>query len=340
MSQRSMELKVGALILASLGLLVVFVVVMGGLSLQPTYRIFVDFENPGGLQSGAPVRISGVRVGRVTSIEFRGGKVNEKTGEPAAPIRVVASIEQKYKDAIYEDARFFVTSQGVLGEMYLAIDPGTYGKPPLQDEAVVPGVSPPRLDLLLSESYELLHKAYVGIIENEEQIGEMFDGAHKTLKGTGRFFEENQDKLNDIVSRVQSIGEETEKTIVLAREQYVEGPRIQRIFSNVERTTKTLNENLGPLMGDAREVLQNTERITKALGDDQQLTAYRQITEDAQAAMKSVRATAGSAEAISSHVEAGKGTIGAIVMDEALYDDLQEMLRDLKHNPWKFFWKQ
>jgi phospholipid/cholesterol/gamma-HCH transport system substrate-binding protein len=27
-------------------------------------------------------------------------------------------------------------------------------------------------------------------------------------------------------------------------------------------------------------------------------------------------------------------------MDEALYDDLQEMLRDLKHNPWKFFWKQ
>ncbi len=54
-----MEMKVGALIVASVVLLVGFVVVMGGLSLQPSYRVFVDFENPGGLQSGAPVRISG-----------------------------------------------------------------------------------------------------------------------------------------------------------------------------------------------------------------------------------------------------------------------------------------
>ncbi len=33
------------------------------------------------------------------------------------------------------------------------------------------------------------------------------------------------------------------------------------------------------------------------------------------------------------HVKDGRGTVGALVMDEAVYDDLQEMLRDLKHNP-------
>jgi len=27
-------------------------------------------------------------------------------------------------------------------------------------------------------------------------------------------------------------------------------------------------------------------------------------------------------------------------MDEEIYDDLQEMIRDLKHNPWKFFWRE
>jgi phospholipid/cholesterol/gamma-HCH transport system substrate-binding protein len=27
-------------------------------------------------------------------------------------------------------------------------------------------------------------------------------------------------------------------------------------------------------------------------------------------------------------------------MDEELYDDLQELVRDLKHNPWKFFWRE
>jgi len=27
-------------------------------------------------------------------------------------------------------------------------------------------------------------------------------------------------------------------------------------------------------------------------------------------------------------------------MDEEIYDDIQEMLRDLKHNPWKLFWRE
>ena len=46
------------------------------------------------------------------------------------------------------------------------------------------------------------------------------------------------------------------------------------------------------------------------------------------------------ARAIVAHVRAGRGTVGAIVMDEELYDDIQEMLRDLKHNPWKLFWRE
>jgi phospholipid/cholesterol/gamma-HCH transport system substrate-binding protein len=36
----------------------------------------------------------------------------------------------------------------------------------------------------------------------------------------------------------------------------------------------------------------------------------------------------------------GRGTVGALLMDEQLFDDLQEMVRDLKHNPWKFFWRE
>jgi len=152
-----MEVKVGALIIVSLALLAGFVVVMGGMSLEPTYRVFVDFDNPGGLQSGAPVRISGVKVGRITAIQFRGGQLNPKTKEPEPPIRVVAQIENQYRDAIRENSRWFVTSQGVLGEMFLAIEPGAYDRPVLPDGAIVHGISPPRLDLLLidTEGYDL-----------------------------------------------------------------------------------------------------------------------------------------------------------------------------------------
>src|SRR5690606_5955148 len=233
MSQRSMEVKVGALIIISLALLAGFVVVMGGLSLEPTFRVYVDFDNPGGLQSGAPIRISGVKVGRVTAIQFRGGQIDPKTKQPEPPIRVVAQIEQQYSQAIRENSRWFVTSQGVLGEMFLAIEPGGYDRPVLKDGAVVQGISPPRLDLLLSESYELLHKAYLGISGNEQKIAEVFDGLHKTLNGTGRFFETNQSKLDRIVDNVEALSLDARTTVAAARERYVDGPQVTRIFNNV-----------------------------------------------------------------------------------------------------------
>jgi phospholipid/cholesterol/gamma-HCH transport system substrate-binding protein len=43
---------------------------------------------------------------------------------------------------------------------------------------------------------------------------------------------------------------------------------------------------------------------------------------------------------IVSHIRKGNGSVGAFVMDEQLYDDIQELARDLKHNPWKFFWRE
>ena len=340
MSQRSMEVKVGALIIISLALLAGFVVVMGGMSLEPTFRVYVDFDNPGGLQSGAPVRISGVKVGRVTAIQFRGGQIDPKTKEPEPPIRVVAQIEHQYSQAIRENSRWFVTSQGVLGEMFLAIEPGGYDRPILTDGAVVQGISPPRLDLLLSESYELLHKAYLGISGNEQKIAEIFDGLHKTLNGTGRFFETNQSKLDRIVDNVEALSLDARTSVAAARERYVDGPQITRIFNNVERVSHSLNDQLPPLLEDARVLAKDGRLLASTLASEEQLEQYRQITSDAKDAMVSAKLTAKEAQGLVAHVRRGEGTVGALMMDEAIYDDLQEMLRDLKHNPWKFFWRQ
>jgi phospholipid/cholesterol/gamma-HCH transport system substrate-binding protein len=331
---------VGALILVALGLLGGFVVVMGGLSFEPTLTVYVTFQNPGGLQAGAPVRISGVKVGRVTELEFRGGQVNSKTHEPEPPIRAVARIERRYQTAIHDNSRWFVTSQGVLGEMFLAIEPGSIDRPTLADNSTVQGISPPRLDLLLSESYELLHKAYLGVANNEQKISETFDGLHKTLRASGNFFERNSDKLDRIVDNVDKLSTEASDTMKAARERYVDGAQVTRIFNDVERTSKVLAENLPPIVEDGRKVLSDTKKITGKISTDEQLTRLDNMTRDLADASGRAKVLAQDAEGLMKHVKAGKGTVGALMMDEAVYDDLQELIRDLKHNPWKFFWKE
>ena len=49
---------------------------------------------------------------------------------------------------------------------------------------------------------------------------------------------------------------------------------------------------------------------------------------------------ASDAQRVTTHIRQGRGTVGALLMDEEVYDDLQELVRDLKHNPWKFFWRE
>ncbi|HVU05445.1 MAG TPA: MlaD family protein [Polyangiaceae bacterium] len=340
MSQRSMEVKVGVLILVALGLLAGFVVVMGGLSFQKGYTVIVDFDNPGGLKTGAPVRIAGVKVGRVNSMEFRGGKLDDKGADRAALIRVVASIESQFREAIHEDARWFVTTQGVLGEFYLAIDPGTPEKPPLKDGAIVRGISPPRLDLLLSEAYEILHRAYTGITDNETEIRETFDGLHQTLRGTGTFFEKNGDKMDKMVTDLSALSADAHDTLLAARAKYVDSPEITRILHDVEGITSTLAVNLPPLLSDGRKAAGSANKLLDAVASDEQLARYRTMTENADAAVAHAKNAAKGADDLVTHVKQGKGTVGAVVMDEALYDDIQELLRDLKHNPWKLFWRE
>jgi phospholipid/cholesterol/gamma-HCH transport system substrate-binding protein len=340
MSQRSIEVKVGALILVALGLLAAFVVVMGGLSFEPTLTVNVSFQNPGGLQTGAPVRISGVKVGRVAAIEFRGGKLDPVTRRPEPVIRAVAEIEMRYHEAIRENSRWFVTSQGVLGEMFLAVEPGPPERPLLQDGAVVQGISPPRLDLLLAESYELLHRAYIGITNNEQKIQETFDGLHRTLRSSGNFFERNEPKLNAMVDDLSALGSEARDGLRAARERYVDGAQVQRILNDVERSAAVTSRTLGPLLTDSQKLVADAQKLTGALATDAQLDRYRTITRDVSDAAAFAKAAAKDARAVAGQVREGKGTLGALAMDEAVYDDLQELLRDLKHNPWKFFWRE
>jgi len=46
------------------------------------------------------------------------------------------------------------------------------------------------------------------------------------------------------------------------------------------------------------------------------------------------------ANGVVTDLRAGKGTAGALLSRDELYTDLRELIRDLKRNPWKFFWKE
>ena len=340
MKERAIEVKVGLLILVALGLLGAFVLVMGQISFQPKFTVFVDFDNPGALAAGSAVRVAGVKVGKIDEIQYRGGEMNPVTHRREPLVRVKISLEKRYQQAVRDNSIFYVTTQGVLGEQFLQIDPGSADRPMLPDGGVARGLDPPRLDMLLAEGFELLHTGVTVLRENRKQIGETFDGLHQTLRGTGEFLKRNQDRLDRIAEGIEKLATDSDDLVKAVRGRYVDSPQIGRIMDNIDQTTAVVSRDVEPLIKDARETLANVEKLTKTVSGPEEQAKIKAAIGDIATLAKSAKVTAADAQAIVSHIRHGQGSVGALVMDEQLYDDIQELTRDLKHNPWKLFWRE
>lgn len=113
----TIEIWVGAFVLMTL-LALVFVAFkvsnFQGLQDKPTYQVSALFGNIGGLKVRAPVKISGVVIGRVDSIS-----VDQKTYRA----KVVMDIYKQY-DKLSLDTSAAILTSGLLGDQYIGLTPG------------------------------------------------------------------------------------------------------------------------------------------------------------------------------------------------------------------------
>src|SRR5690554_712074 len=86
---------------------------MSSFSFAPTYQVQAHFDNLGGLKVRAPVKSSGVVVGRVASIGFD----NER-------FQAVVTLDLESRYQFPSDSSVSILTSGLLGEQYIGITPG------------------------------------------------------------------------------------------------------------------------------------------------------------------------------------------------------------------------
>lgn len=86
---------------------------LSSFSLSPTYKVHAYFDNMGGLKLRAPVKSSGVVVGRVSDISFDNNRFQAVA---------VLDIEQNFK--FPADSSASILTSGLLGDQYIGITPG------------------------------------------------------------------------------------------------------------------------------------------------------------------------------------------------------------------------
>src|SRR5690606_31372636 len=115
-----------------------------------------------------------------------------------------------------------------------------------------------------------------------------------------------------LIERMDSLAAHAEETLAAAREQYVDGPRINRILNRLDNTTRVMNDNLEPMMRDTRLILEDGRKLTAFLSADPQIETYTALSNDTREVLGLAKTAARDATEIIGHVKAGKGTAGAL----------------------------
>ena len=119
MKKYAMETTVGIFLVFGLLCIGYMTVKLGHVSLlgDNTYSLFARFTTVGGLRAGSPVDMLGIEVGRVGRLTM-----DQKDQKAVVEIRIQKDIK------VYDDAIASIKTEGLIGDMFLSIDPGGAGK--------------------------------------------------------------------------------------------------------------------------------------------------------------------------------------------------------------------
>ncbi|MBL7714609.1 MAG: MCE family protein [Bdellovibrionales bacterium] len=199
------EAKVGALVVTTLVLAVVFAWVIGIQNpFHKTVDFYVTYHFAGGIEVGSPVRVAGIKVGKVSKIDFfvpaemdqaedgiskkEPGSADSRLGKAIpedenekvlTPLRLKLSISKEAAQGVRKDSRFYINLAGIIGERYIEVTPGTRKSPMVKSGDTLAGVDPPRIDQLISQSFDLAGKIKEIVDENKGDITKSIELLYK-----------------------------------------------------------------------------------------------------------------------------------------------------------------
>lgn len=151
------ETKLGIFTVLGLAVFGFSLYFLGGISVTRTYDLNVKFEDVSGLPVKAPIKLSGVEVGKVKQIKIENGDVI-----------VVAQINQDVP--IYRGAQFSVVMTGIIGSKYLKIVQGNTQSAAYKNGDYLDGVNELPLDVMVTQTMSSI-KDFVDSVNNQGAFG-------------------------------------------------------------------------------------------------------------------------------------------------------------------------
>lgn len=207
------------------------------------YTLYTSFDNAQGLHDETSIRIAGVEVGKVQTIELVEGK------EARVKMRIYPEI------VLEEGVVARIRSKGLLGDKFIElVPPEEYGRNLEDGEDIGRGEVPPDFEDMMDD-----------LATTVSDIRRVARSLREALAD-----EEGSDSLKNIVGSIEQVVEGLNETVASLRE---EGPEI---IERAERIARAIDEIVGENRQDVEEAIAQIKQSAKKL--NQSLDSIADIT--------------------------------------------------------------
>ena len=305
----------GVLIFVLTGLFILGIMYVQDITLKKSnYSFTVIFANVQGLNEGDDVNMLGKRIGKVSRAKIIGQK-----------IAVELSIDNSFAFKIPVDSKIEVKSEGLMGSKYVSINPGVNDKKYILAGETVEG----------QREYDF-SEITPGIVPITQDIG-VFARRLKATLG-----EEEKDRIRNTILNIESLTSELDAFVKGYRDVLSKSERedLSDIVTNLKTASESIKEKVD---NDLSQILSGFKNVSDQSED------LKQAIINLKSSSESLNSSSKKFENILAKIDSGEGTLGKMVNDPGLYDNLnvlsqdaQELVKDFKDNPTKYmkaYWK-
>ena len=296
-AERRLQMRAGIftiVVVVALGVVVSTLNREGGL-FTPRYALFADFDGIEGLFVNSPVRLAGNQVGRVRDIRFL------PPGSERV-VRVELDVDSSVQDRITVDSVASIHQAGILGDMYVEISLGTPGSEELPEGGMLTSSDPIPFNELAAKGAELLDNL-VAFSASAERIVGSFEEAMGTESIASTF-----GSMSNIVQEIED-GDGILHALI-----YDQGGTAA---ADLKRSMRELSSSLGRVNAILAEV---------ETGDGMAHDFIYGAEDTDMSTLAALRSAAERLESVLRKIDEGEGTLGALLNDPTVYEDLKLVL--------------
>lgn len=316
--QAARQVRVGAVLILAIAILGYGIFQVGRLFdvFASRYTLVTLVEGSAGLIEGSPVTLAGQRVGQVGAIDFL--PVEQRTD--SANIRVLLSINRSVRDQIRSDSRAAVQTQGLLGDRFVNISPGSSAAPVLDPGDTIQSHPALDYDSVLRTAATALEQVQDVVIDLRAITGSMAagQGTLGALLQDQRLYERMTTATNELAGLLRTVNR-SDGTL----SQLIRDPTLYNRLS----TTLARLDSLGEVALDGEGTL------GRLIRDDSLYSALVAVTGRADTTLAGV-------EGMVQDLADGDGAVARLLEDPELYDqllktvvDLQNLIQALREDP-------